>query len=336
MKRIVSLTLGLFLVLGFMITSAESQPIVLKAVTAFPKNHLNNDPVPLFVDKVNKRSEGKLKIEWVGGPEVIKSFDQILAVKSGTIDMLLYYPFGYMKPVMPEAWAKGLTELAEWEERKSGAFQLWGEIFEKRVNAKYLGRLHNLLPFKVFCNKKIEKVDDFKGMKIRVMPLYIPFMKALGATPVTISPDEIYTSMERGVVDGFMWPNVGVISWGLQEVTKYVIDPGVFQMEPATMINMDKWKKIPKDTQVLLDEIMQDMEYIASMRNALIEAKEDRVRKKAGMKTLELPPAEAEKFVKICYDKTWEFVIESAPEYGPKLRELSSKKAVPPNTFPWQ
>jgi TRAP-type C4-dicarboxylate transport system substrate-binding protein len=336
MKRIVSFTIGLFLVLGFMITNAQSQPIVLKAVTAFPKNHLNNDPVPLFVDKVNKRSEGKLKIEWVGGPEVIKSFDQILAVKAGTIDMLLYYPFGYMKPVMPEAWAKGLTELAEWEERKSGAFELWGEIFEKRVNSKYIGRLHNLLPFKVFCNKKIEKVDDFKGMKIRVMPLYIPFMKALGATPVTISPDEIYTSMERGVVDGFMWPNVGVISWGLQEVTKYVIDPGVFQMEPATMINMDKWKKIPKDMQVLLDEIMQDMEYIASMRNALIEAKEDRVRKKAGMKTLELPPAEAEKFVRTCYDKTWEFVIESAPEYGPKLRELSSKKAVPPNTFPWQ
>ena len=336
MKRTVSFTIALFLVLGFMVTSAESQPVVLKAVTAFPKNHLNNDPVPLLVDKVNKRSEGKLKIEWVGGPEVIKSFDQILAVKSGTIDMLLYYPFGYMKPVMPEAWAKGLTELAEWEERKSGAFELWGEIFEKRVNAKYLGRLHSLLPFKVFCNKKIEKVDDFKGMKIRVMPLYIPFMKALGATPVTISPDEIYTSMERGVVDGFMWPNVGVISWGLQEVTKYVIDPGVFQMEPATMINMDKWKKIPKDMQVLLDEIMQDMEYIATMRNELIEQKEDTVRKKAGMKTLQLPPGEAEKFLKTCYDNTWEYVIQSAPEYGPKLRELSSKKAVPPNTFPWQ
>ena len=148
--------------------------------------------------------------------------------------------------------------------------------------------------------------------------------------------DEIYTSMERGVVDGFMWPNVGVISWGLQEVTKYVIDPGVFQMEPATMINMEKWKKIPKDMQVLLDEIMQDMEYIATMRNTLIEAKEDAVRKKAGMKTLQLPPGEAEKFVKICYDNTWDFVIQSAPEYGPKLRELSSKKAVPPNTFPWQ
>jgi TRAP-type C4-dicarboxylate transport system substrate-binding protein len=336
MKRVIWLTLGLVVFWGFIATGAHSEPIVLKAITAFPKNHLNNDPVPILVDKVNKRAEGKLKIEWVGGPEVIKSFDQVLALKAGTIDMDLYYPFGYMKPVMPEAWAKGLTELAEWEERKTGAFELWNEIFEKRVNAKYLGRLHNLLPFKIFCNKKVERIDDFKGMKIRVMPLYIPFIKALGASPVTISPDEIYTSMERGVVDGFMWPDVGVISWGLQEVTKYVVEPGVFQMEPATMINLDKWKKIPKDLQGLLDEIMQDMEYIATMRNALIEQKEDMVRKKAGMKTIQLPPGEAEKFVKICYDKTWEYVIQSAPEYGPKLRELSSKKALPPNTFPWQ
>ncbi|MFH1488424.1 MAG: ABC transporter substrate-binding protein, partial [Pseudomonadota bacterium] len=64
-----------------------------------------------------------------------------------------------------------------------------------------------------------------------------------GAAPVTTPPTEIYTSMERGVVDGFMWPNVGMVSFGLQEVTKYVLDPGVFQMEPATVIYMEKWKK---------------------------------------------------------------------------------------------
>ena len=336
MKKTIWLATCFCLVLGFGAATVQAEQIVIKAVTAFPKNHLNNDPVGILVDRVNKGAQGRLRIDWVGGPEVVKPFDQVHALKAGTIDMDLYYPFGYMKPVMPEAWAKGLTELAEWEERKTGAFELWGEIIEKRVNAKYLGRLHNLLPFKVFCNKKVEKVDDFKGMKIRVMPLYIPFMKALGVTPVTVEPTEIYTAMERGVVDGFMWPNVGVISWGLQEVTKYVIDPGVFQMEPATMINMNTWKKIPKDLQEVIMENVKDMEYIGTMRNAMIEAKEDEVRKKAGMKTIQLPPEEAEKFRNICYGETWKFVIESAPEYGPKLRELSSKKALPKGSFPWQ
>ncbi len=313
-----------------------SQTIVLKAVTAFPKTHINNDPVPAFIDAVNKRSQGRVRIDWLGGPEVFAAFDQIMALKAGTVDMILYYPFGYMKSVMPEAEAKGLSELAEWEERKTGAFEVWSEVFEKRVNAKYLGRLHNNITFNVFTNKKIEKIGDFKGLKMRVMPLYIPFMRSLGASPVTMPPNEIYTAMERGVVDGFMWPRVGMISWGLQEVTKYMIEPGVFQMEPATMMNMDRWKKIPKDLQALIMEIIQDHEYIGTARNNMILDKEEKVREKAGMKNLKLPPADANAFVHAAYDKTWAEVIKSAPDYGPKLRKTTSKAALPKATFPWQ
>lgn len=323
-------------VVSLMPCAVWGQTIVLKAVTAFPKTHLNNDPVPAFVDAVNKRSQGKLRIDWLGGPEVFAAFDQIMALKAGTIDMILYYPFGYMKSVMPEADAKGLTELAEWEERKSGAFEVWGEVFEKRVNAKYLGRLHSNITFNVFCNKKVEKLADLKGLKIRVMPLYIPFMKSLGASPVTMPPTDIYTAVERGVVDGFMWPRVGMISWGLQEVTKYMVEPGVFQMEPATMMNMDRWKKIPKDLQALIMEVMQDHEYIGTARNYMILDKEERVREKAGMKILKLPPADADAFVKAAYDNTWAEVLKTAPDYGPKLRKTMSKAAVPKGTFPWQ
>jgi TRAP-type C4-dicarboxylate transport system substrate-binding protein len=332
---------GLFLLIGilafaFVVTEIRSQPIVLKAVTAFPKTHLNNDPVGLFVNAVNKRAAGRLKIEWLGGPEVSATFDQIHAIKAGTIDMDLYYPWAYMKSLMPEAEAQGLSELTAWEERKSGLFELWTEIFEKRVNAKYLGRLHSSVTFNVFCKPKIEKAADFKGLKIRVMPLYIPFMKALGASPVTIPPPDIYTAMERGVVDGFMWPRVGMISWGLQEVTKFMILPGVFQMEPATMINMDRWKKIPKDLQDLLLDVIQEYEYIGTARNYMILEKEEGVRAKAKMKIIELPPEEAEKFVKTAYDYTWEEVLKSATEYGPKLRKAMSKAAIPKGTFPWQ
>jgi TRAP-type C4-dicarboxylate transport system substrate-binding protein len=316
--------------------AVSGQTIVLKAVTAFPKTHLNNDPVPAFVEAVNKRAQGKLRIDWLGGPEVFAAFDQGTALKSGTVDMLLYYPFGYMKGLMPEADAKGLSELAEWEERKTGAFELWGEIFEKRVNAKYLGKLHNNVTFNVFINKRIDKLADFKGLKIRVMPLYIPFIKSLGASPVTMPPTDIYTGMERGVVDGFMWPRVGMISWGLQEVTKFMIEPGVFQMEPATAINMDRWKKIPQDLQVMMMETIQEHEYIATARNYMILDKEERVREKAGMKIIKLPPADAEAFVKAAYDNTWAEVVKSAPDYGPKLRKATSKAAVPKGTFPWQ
>lgn len=336
MKKTTLFVMSILFFLGFALSNAYGEPIVLKATTMFPKNHLNNDPVPIYIDKVAKASKGRLKIDWLGGPEVVKGFDQPHAIKAGTIDMILYIAFGYCKSLMPEAEAQGLSELAVWEERKTGAFDLWSELFEKKLNAKYIGRMHNLLPFQVYTNKKVEKLEDFKGLKIRVMPLYIPFMKALGAAPVTIPPPEIYTAMERGVVDGFMWPNVGVISWGLQEVTKYVIRPGVFQMEPATLISMKKWETIPSDLQDILLEEIQDVEFIGSMRNVMIMEKEDQIRKQAGMQDIILPTEEAKKFVKIAYDATWEAVIKNSPDYGPRLRELSSKSALPKGTFPWQ
>jgi hypothetical protein len=68
----------------------------------------------------------------------------------------------------------------------------------------------------------------------------------------------------------------------------------------------------------------------------MIMEQEDKIRKAAGMKDIVLSPEVAKKFVKTAYDSTWELVIKNAPEYGPKLRELSSRSALPKGTFPWQ
>lgn len=127
-----------------------------------------------------------------------------------------------------------------------------------------------------------------------------------------------------------------MISWGLQEVTKYMLSPGFLQMDSGTMINMDKWKQIPKDLQAIITEVMKDMEYVATMRQMMIIEKEDNVRLKAGMEFIQLPPEEAKKLLKIIHDETWNFVLKSAPEYGPKLQKASSKKALPKGAFPWQ
>ncbi|HOP86705.1 MAG TPA: TRAP transporter substrate-binding protein DctP [Syntrophorhabdaceae bacterium] len=334
-KKFVTIFVIFFLVLCFISSEGNAQTIVLKALSHLPKDNLVNDPVPIFVEKVNKLSKGRLRIDWVGGPEVIPSYDQVLALKKGSIDMLIYCAFSFTKTLMPEADAKGLSELTEWEERKSGAFKLWTEIFEKRLNAKYLGRFQSIVPFMIYSNRKITSLEDFKGLKIRSMPLYVPFLKALGAVPSMIPPSDMYTAVERKVVDAFMWPRIGMISWGLHEITKYVIEPGVFQLEPATFINLDKWKTIPKDLQDLIMDVMQDMEYIGTMRAMQIVSYEDNVRKKAGMEYIQLPPKVAADLIRIAQEETWKAVIAGAPEYGPKLKQLSSKSALPKGSFPW-
>lgn len=336
MRRAIMAAIIMMAVIGLLASTGICGPIVLKGITAFPKNHLANDPVPIFIDKVNQRSGGKLKIDWIGGPEVVKSFDQVHALKSGMIDIILYCPFPYMKSLLPVAEAKALSQLAQWEERASGAFDLMSEILAKRVNGKYLGSPHSYVGYHIYTNKKITQLADFKGVKIRAQPLYVPLLEALGATPVSMPAPEIYTAMERGVVDGFMWPKVGMISWGLHEITKYVVEPSILRMGSCTVMNLDKWNKLPKELQDTVMDVMKDVEYIGAMRNIMIAEYEDGVRRNAGMQFVKLPPEDAKKLEALAYEKTWAEVIKDAPEDGPKLRKLSSKEALPKGTFPWQ
>lgn len=335
MKKTMLVCMAILLAIGFTATSGIGKTIVLKGISAFPKNHLANDPVPLLIEKVEKRSGGRLKIDWIGGPEVFKSFDQVHALKKGMIDIQLYTPFPYMKALLPVAEAKALAGLTQWEQRESGAFDLLSDILAKRVNAKYLGSLHSYVGYYIYTNKKIETLNDFKGVKIRAQPLYVPLLKSLGATPVTMPAPEIFTAMERGVVDGFMWPQVGMISWGLHEITKYVVEPPIMHMGSCTAMNMKTWNKLPEDLQNVLMDVMKDMEYIGAMRNIMIAEYEDGVRKKAGMEFVPLPPEDAAKLKAMADEKTWEVVIKEAPEDGPKLRKLLSKDALPKGAFPW-
>ncbi|WP_338605535.1 TRAP transporter substrate-binding protein DctP [Desulfoferula mesophila] len=298
----------------------------IKAISAFPKNHPHNLGLPLFIKLVEEKSQGRLKINWLGGPEVVKTFDQADALRRGSVDMLLYNPFSFFKPLGAVFMCRGLSQIPAWEERQTGAFDLWVKIFREKVNAEYLGSLNSLVPFRLFLNKKIDGIEGLKGLKIRVAPLYIPWMKALGAKPITIPPMEIYTAMQRGVVDGFVWPAYAIPGLGWHEVTKYEVIPGAFQIEPATIVNLDKFKSLPPDLQKVLKDVTEIMEGIDTARSLVRMETDWKIMQAAGMKKLVLPPADAKKFVELANDVTWKYVIEQAPKYGPEMRKLTTKK----------
>jgi TRAP-type C4-dicarboxylate transport system substrate-binding protein len=278
---------------------------------------------------VNKRAKGELVIKFLGGPEVIPSFDQPEALKKGTIDILPTIPASWFKPLMgPAADISGLSQIPAWEERKTGAFDVYDELFRKFANAKYLGRPHGGWGFNFYTNKKIEKIEDFKGLNIRVMSLYAPFTKALGASPITMPPPKLYHALERHIVDGFMFPTFGITGYAWQEVTKYKIDPQVFQAEPAIAVNLDSWNKIPKHLQELMMDVAKIMEYWGPADSMWVKEVEEDVIKKAGMQVVSLAPKDAEIFYNLAYETTWTKLLEEAPEYSKRLRKMISKEAV--------
>ncbi|MBI4330143.1 MAG: TRAP transporter substrate-binding protein DctP [Chloroflexi bacterium] len=305
---------------------AATETITLKAVTAFPTNNPDLFVVPYFIDKIEKGTQGRVKVNWMGGPEVIPTNDQPDAIRKGIIEMWPHYPFSYRKPLVPAATSQGLSQLTPWEERDSGAFALWGEIFAKQLNTKYLGRPSSA-PFRLWTNFKFEKLSDFKGKVFRVAPIYMPFIQALGASGMALPPAEIYGAVEKKVVDGFIWGEFGATGLGLHEVTRYRLAMTFGQTDTGMDVNLDVWNKLPKDVQNVMSEAAADTErYGASSLASLIKKEYDEKIKPAGVTDLKLSPDEEKKFIQMYYEASWAQQLKEDPDYSAKLKPLLSKK----------
>ena len=73
------------------------------------------------------------------------------------------------------------------EQRKDGTWELINQLHNQKLNSQYLARQFHNVPFHIYLNKKIDKLD-FTGLKIRVTPVYKDIVEALAAPPITTAP----------------------------------------------------------------------------------------------------------------------------------------------------
>lgn len=295
-------------------------PVKIKAVTFLPQNHCFCDAFWMFKEKLEKASNGKIEIFYAGGPEAIPSFEQIEAVTGGMVQMALL-PATYYVPQMPVAEAVKLSTYTPWEEREKGVYDFLNKLHQERLNAYYVGRFSPGVPFHLYVNKKIEK-PDLSGMKIRVTPAYKPFVEKLGGVAVTTSPGEVYTALERGVVDGYGWPATKISDFGWHEITKYMIDPGFYQVDVGIIMNLDFWKGLPEDLKKIINEVAMETERDAVKHLASMIDKEKQFIASKGVKMIEFKGENKEYFLKTAYDEAWKEVFKRSPKNGPKMKEL--------------
>jgi TRAP-type C4-dicarboxylate transport system substrate-binding protein len=297
--------------------------VTLKAVTFQGKHVTFVDAYFMFQKRLEQVANGRITVNYIGGPEAIPPFEQIEAVKSGLVDMA-FLPAAYYVPQMAVADAVKLSKITPWEERQSGAFEFLNEQHRQKVNAVYLGRFSNGIQFHIYLNKKIDK-PDFSGLKIRVTPVYKPFVEALGGVPVTTSPGEVYTALERGVVDGYGWPSIKISDFGWHEVTKYVVDPGFYQVDVCILVNLDTWNRLPKDLQQVLTDVAVEVEHEASdYFNQIIKGERDLITGK-GVQVLKFSPDDEKKYLETAYKAGWARVSSKSPADAAKLKKMIDK-----------
>ena len=302
---------------------AQAQEVTLKMVSAFAENSQYVKRLEGFIQKFNADAKGVAQINFIGGPKAIPSFETGNAVRSGVVEMALAAGAFYTN-IMQEADSLKLAQIPVAEQRKNGAFDYINKIWNEKANMVYLARTVEGTPFHVYLNKKIDK-PDLSGLKLRTTPVYRDFFQALGAQVVQTAPGELYTALERGVVDGYGWPITGIFDLSWQEKTKYRVDPGFYNAEVSIVVNLAAWNKL---STVQRDMLSKWALWIES-QNADFWGKEvERETKRqaeAGIQVIRFDAAQSKQFVDKAYEVGWASIIKQSPEHGPKLRQLLSK-----------
>lgn len=294
----------------------------LKAVSFLPKDHPLCKMIHVWVDRVNDQCGDRIKIEWVGGPEVIPGFDQAEAVRNNTVQVI-FNPTAYYAPILPEGNAFTLSKLSMEEERKPGGFYDFMVERHKKLGMMYIGTwLYD--PFYLRINHAIDGIEELKGVKMRTAALYDRMMKELGIIPVTVPFGETYTALERGLVDGFGWATLGPADWGWLDNCKYVIDiPFYTRQNTLILMNLDEWMDLEKTTR---DKIMDiTVEFEPEMRAYFKKriAEEWKRYAELGIKKITFSPEDRNKFLEIAYSSEWKDLEEKVPDLVPTLKELT-------------
>ena len=301
-------------------SSVIAQEVTLRAATFVAEGSLFSKPFERFIEKVNADGKGIIQINYVGGPRAMPPFELGNAVRSKVID-IANVPGAFYTNLMPEADAFKLISKSADEQRKNGTWAFINELHNQKLNSYYLARQFVSIPFNIFLNKKLDKID-LSGLKIRVTPVYRDIVQALGGTPITTPPGEVYTALERGVVDGYGWPVPGIFDFGWDKVTKFRMEPSFYSVEVGVLVNLDAWKGLTDQQRKILTDAALWLEQQDSESAALVTSERER-QAKAGIQALEFGPAASQDFLKKANEVAWQSVIAKSPENGKKLRDLS-------------
>lgn len=304
--------------------AAQAEDII-RAVTFTPAQVSFSRNFQQFVDLVNERGEGVVQIQVIGGPETIPQARMGEAQKNGIADMFLL-PAGLYLNLVPEGEAFAGSNLDPMAVRAAGGIDLINQAYHEKGNAHVLAHVDGGASFHLWTTEKpgsdAEGQLDLNGLRLRSSPLYRAFLEKLGATIVVQGASEVYTSLERGVVDGTGYPVTGLRDYGWDKFLKYRIDPGFFQTDVLVTMNLDAWNALSDEAKEIVSQAAIDHEKSSYEANIKLNEEEGKILADGGIETIELTGKQREMFLDTAYDIAWARLQERDPTMHDSLKEV--------------
>ena len=329
MQSILGKTVKFGAVLALALTAGtgagHAAEVTLRAVSAFPLDTQFGKPFKTLVDKINETGKGLVHIQLLGGPESMPPAEDANAVRNGVVDLAWTAP-NYYENLMPEASATAFASNSPAQLRKNGGWDYLEELHAKKVNAFLLTAFGWGIHHHLYLVKPVKSLSGLKGEKIRPAPGMQDFFSALGASNVSMMAGDVYTALERHVIDGYSWPLWGVNDLGWDSVTKQRIDPGYGGVQINAIVNLDTWKsKLDQDQRDFLNRTAAWFEDSSAKTIAATNEAEKKKQKSSGIEVLQLSDEEAVKLHRTFSDAMWNSLKQKAPDDTAKLKSYLVK-----------
>jgi TRAP-type mannitol/chloroaromatic compound transport system substrate-binding protein len=247
--------------LGFPMVAKSQSPIVIKMQGSWGATDIFNEMAQEFVKRVNDMSGGRIRIDYLVGGSVVKSFEVMDAVSKGVLDAGHTVPvYWYGKSKVASLFGSGpingcdAHQTLAWIYR-GGGLDLYKELLTS-LNLNVVGFFAMPMPTQPlgWFKTPITDAKQLKGLKYRTVGLAADLFQQMGAKVTQLGGGEIIPALERGVIDAFEFNNPTSDSrFGAQDVIKnYELGSYHQAMEFFEIIvNKKKWDAMPKDLQAI-------------------------------------------------------------------------------------
>ncbi len=236
--------------------SAAADPMTLKLPIGSPLT----SPVFLratkpWVDEINKKGEGIFHVQ-VFPPGSLNNPRNVYDRLVTSVYELAYGIHGPIAGKFPKTSVAELPFLAKESTHASVAF--WNLIPDKVIADEY-AKVHPLALFiypqnQLHFNREVHNLNDLKGIKVSAQSrVQADIVNALGGTPITLAPPEVYEAGQRGMINGIVMAWTGVLQFKVEEVTHYHLETFMGSLTGFVLMNQGAYDRLPQKGKDIFD-----------------------------------------------------------------------------------
>jgi TRAP-type C4-dicarboxylate transport system substrate-binding protein len=303
---------------------AQTEQHVLRYASPYPPSHPFSRADISWMKHVEQVSGGRLKIRPFWGGALVGSDHAVLEVRHGVADMALITPIymrGGVEAIKMQAAFYGGVRTPEEQVAVYRCLVRDFPILDDELQGlTVLAVQGGNLPSVITRERPVRRLEDLRGLRLRVPAELVPVLRPLGVDPLTMPMGEVYSAMSKGVVDGVVAPGDTIRSLHFSEVAKYItrlhVSRGGY---PARAISDRAFNRLPPDLQQVLLDSRPYWEDQLNKEVVKAEAAGLAYGATHGIESIEVTPQEQARFDALYNRVALEQAARIAPDYGPEM-----------------